>query len=226
MLTSYKDIMSERLHRNRVWTSLTLPRKIFDPYERMKDLPLFIVEVDGITYYRWYEGTKDWEWEWNVDSKWVIEKRLTVTVNGGNLVDSKLIPFEELKASMCKLHINTPQIQIPKKEEETNMKQAVITGAKLALANEAGDVAVNMIVDMVPAIAPHLENPAARALAKILGAFVLSHSADVVGAEHAKTARMAAELVTTAATMELTQSQLKKLTPAIEQFVQLGKKLT
>ena len=144
-----------------------------------------------------------------------------------NFADTQWLLLSEVTQALKSLTMKkvTSPMADNKKEHEGGMKNAVITGAKLALANQAGDIAVNVIVDMVPAVAPHMTNPAARALAKLLGAFVLSHSADMAGAEHAKTIRTTADLVSTAASMELTQSQLERLTPAFEQLMQLGKKL-
>jgi hypothetical protein len=221
MLTPFCNILEKKLHTNEIYTSFTVPHQIFDPKEKnTRQAAYFLCEKDGTTYYATVADPWNASKGWFPTREWILEKNNRAKPLGeSSFTDTYWIKWSDIKG----LHDTSVQTTI--KEEKKDMKNAVITGAKLALANEAGDVAVNVIVDMVPGIAPHMENPAARALAKLLGAFVLSHSADVVGKEHADTVRTTADLVATAATMELTQSQLKRLTPAVEQLVALGKKI-
>lgn len=226
MLTPFRTIVAKKLHKDEIYTSIVLPKKIHDPHERIKapHTSFICLAPNGRTYYRDVDhGTNTLNPDWVPTSKWIMEsdKATAEDIEASAYRDSHWVKWSDVRA-LWKMKAEETQRVEQRKE---GMKNAVITGAKLALANEAGDVAVNVIVDMVPAIAPHMDNPAARALAKLLGAFVLSHCADAAGAEHAPTVKATADLVATAASMELTQSQLKRLTPALEQLITLGKKI-
>jgi hypothetical protein len=222
MLTPFKTIVDEKLHHNDViWTSLTLPKVTHDPQNRITDKGwVFMCFVDGRTHFRYHET---WDWTWAPSVKWIVEsgKKTKEDTTQSDFRDTHLIKFTDIIA----LRTSAEKKDTVSENKPTDMKTAVITGAKLALANEAGDVAINVIKDMVPGIEPHLESPAARALAKLLGAFMMNHMADAAGTEHAKSIRTVTGLVTTAASMELTQTHLKRLTPALEQLIQLGTKI-
>lgn len=227
MLVPYREILAKSLHKDEIYTSIVLPKKAHDPQDRIKapHTSFICLGSDSRTYVRDVDNAisaADYH-TWTPTAKWIIEKNSPAKANVEESAfrDTYWVKWSEV-AALWKMQATEKKMVEQRKE---SMKEAVITGAKLAIANKGGDIAVNVITDMVPGIKPHMENPAARAIAKLLGAFVLQHTADAVGKEHAELIKTTAGLVATAASMELTSSQLDRLSPAFEQLIALGKKL-
>lgn len=213
---------------NTVYTSYTVPRKLFDPDSKSNSSMLFFLvrTREGNLLLRIYDLEKQNSWNntWDVGAQWVID--------GGRRVSDSEIQNVFKNTHWVQYKPGLPNPYVPPKEEvmpdpvkntpTSDFKNDVKQGLKLAAANEAGDLAVKVVADLIPGIAPHLEDPAAKCVAKLVGSYVLSNAADMVGPEHAKTVRAVTSLATQAATAELAQMQLKRLTPALEQIIKLG----
>lgn len=226
MLTSFRDIVAKNLHKDEIYTSIVLPTKLHDPHARVKapSTSFLCLGPNGRTYYRDVDhGPVTLNIEWVPTKKWILEAEKTTAenVNESAYRDTFWVKWSEVK-SLWKIQATETKMVEQRKE---SMKEAVINGAKLAMANKASNVAVDVMASLAPPLAPHMENEALRALLKIVGGLVIQHTADAAGPEKAPFIKATAELIVTAGVMELTESQLDKLTPAFDQLLALGKKI-
>jgi len=100
-------------------------------------------------------------------------------------------------------------------------KSAVKLGLQQAVADEAGDIALNAMIKAFPALKAFTEDDLTRDLLKVVSALGLSYVAEVLESEFAPRVNVAAELIVTVASQRVTKDRLKAFAPAIKKIAGL-----
>ena len=115
-------------------------------------------------------------------------------------------------------------------EEETKMdkkstlsvaKSAAKLGIQQAAASQAGDIALDAMLEAMPALKPFSENESSRDLLKAVSAIALSYLAEISDFEHADKVQAVSELIITVSAQRLTADKLKMFTPALKKLASL-----
>lgn len=121
--------------------------------------------------------------------------------------------------SMATISTNPPRSVLDR------TKESVKEGAKLAAANEAGEVALDAMIALVPQLAELSKTPMGRAIGKALSAVALSYAAEASGFEGAPMVSSICDHVVTVSSMEITADKLKLLRPAFLKLADLSRTL-
>ena len=104
-------------------------------------------------------------------------------------------------------------------------KGSLKEGAKLAAANEAGELVLQAMIGVMPQLEALTETPTGKALGKVISALAVSYAAEASGFESALVVQGVCDKVVTAASMELTADKIKLLRPVFHKLTELSKQL-
>jgi hypothetical protein len=104
----------------------------------------------------------------------------------------------------------------------TSAKQAAKLGMQQAVASEAGDIALEALVQAVPALKPFADDGMSRDALKAGAALVLMYIAETLDFDQVDKVNAVGSLVVTVSAQHLTAEKLKKFAPALKKIAALA----
>jgi len=111
------------------------------------------------------------------------------------------------------------------KNTASDIVLAAKLGAKLAIANEAGELVLSAVVAAFPHLEQHFEDPTGRAIGKAVSAIGLAYLAETLGVEDREKINTICNLVVTSSTQELAEDKLKAIRPLFSKLAAIAQNL-